>query len=137
MSDSEFAIFERDVEKNEKDIDMIVCEMLQDNSSDKEKCIRTLSGKLKSLLQMFHVVKTERDDAREIMIENQKLTTELMKERDELYIKWMTSIHEGQRVGLVERIKTEDMSSEIEIRRLEEAIEYACKQSETRNTPYL
>ena len=55
MSDSEFAIFERDVEKNEKDIDMIVCEMLQDNSSDKEKCIRTLSGKLKSLLQMFHV----------------------------------------------------------------------------------
>lgn len=133
MSGSEFAIFERDVEQNEKDIDMIVCEMLQDDTSDKEKCIRNLSGKLKSLLQMFHVVKTERDDAREIMIENQKLTTGLMKERDELYIKWMTSIPEGQRVGLVERIKTEDMSGAIEIRRLEEALEYACKESETRN----
>lgn len=134
MCDSKFAIFERDVEQNEEDIDTIVCEMLENNSLNKEEeGIINITDKIKTLIHMFHVVKKERDDAREIMIENQKLTTELMKERDELYIKWMTSIPQGQRVGLVERIKTEDMSSAIEIRRLEEALEYACKQSETRN----
>ena len=133
MSDSEFAIFERDVEQNEEDIDTMVSEMLENNSLNKEECITNLSGKIKTLLHMFHVVKKERDDAREIMMENQKLTTELMKERDELYIKWMTSIPQGQRVGLVERIKTEDNTTSLQIRRLEDALEHACKASETRN----
>ena len=133
MSDSEFAIFERDVEQNEEDIDTMVSEMLENNSLNKEECITNLSGKIKTLLHMFHVVKKERDDAREIMMENQKLTTELMKERDELYIKWMTSIPQGQRVGLVERIKTEDNTTSLQIRRLEDALEHACKESETRN----
>jgi len=133
MSDSEFAIFERDVEQNEEDIDTIVCKMLENNSLDKEKCITDISGKIKTLIHMFHVVKKERDDARNIMTENQKLTTELMKERDELYMKWITSIPERQRIGLLEKIKTEHNPTSVKITRLEEALERVCKLSETRN----
>ena len=132
MSDSEFAIFERDVEKKDEDIDTMVSEILENNSLNKEETITNISCKIKTLIHMFKVVKQERDDAREIMMENQKLTTELMKERDELYIKWMSSIPEGQRVGLVERIKTEDNTTSLQIRRLEDALEHACKESETR-----
>jgi len=133
MSDSEFAIFERDVEQNDEDIDMTVCKMLENNSLNKEEGTVNITDKIKTLIHMFHVVKKERDDARQIMMENQKLTTELMKERDELYIKWISSIPERQRGGLVERIKTEDNITSIQIRRLEDALEHACKESETRN----